>query len=67
VGVLVRYRPQNLVRPVFWLLALPLAVLPRAAVIRLVDRFKPAVTGTRDRADVVLAPAPAATPVRSGS
>ena len=65
VGVLVRYRPQNLVRPVFWILALPLAVLPRAAVIRLVDRFKPAVTGTRDRADVVLAPAPAPTPVRS--
>lgn len=57
VGVLVRYRPQNLLRPVFWACALGLAVLPRAAIVPLVDRLKPLVTRTRER-DIVLAPAP---------
>lgn len=49
IGVLARYRPQNLGRPVFWAAAIGLSVLPRSGVVRLVDRLKPHLTKTRSQ------------------
>ncbi|MBV9645922.1 MAG: glycosyltransferase family 2 protein [Candidatus Eremiobacteraeota bacterium] len=48
-AIMVRYRPQNLLRPAFWATFLGFALLPRAVLIPLVDRLKGPLTGTSRR------------------
>jgi glycosyltransferase involved in cell wall biosynthesis len=57
VGVLVRYRPQNLLRAEFWGTTLGLSLLPRSWIIGLVDRLKPVLTRTRERGIALARPA----------
>jgi len=43
VGVLVKYRPKNLISPRFWVYFLVIAILPRSILIPLADWYKRAI------------------------
>ncbi len=48
---LARYRPRNLIEPMFWFHVLGLGLVPRSILRALIDRFKPLLSGVR-RANV---------------